>query len=99
MSQRDAFWVITSNHLLEGHAIWFDSHGGWTTKPESAQIFDDKSKANEALQLADRERSVHVGAYLAAAELGDDKRHFPKDIREKIRTIGPSNYFHGKQAE
>ena len=99
MPRRPGFWVITSNHLLDGDAIWLDPAGGWTRQPASARMFDDKDAAETALAAADRERHVHVGAYLAAAEPGDGQRPQPQHVREKIRTRGPSNYFHGKQAD
>lgn len=99
MVKKSSFWVITSNHLIEGDAIWLDVSGRWTRQSSEAVVFADKSTAQQALSSADKERHLHVGAYLAAAELNDDQVHKPAHIREKIRTLGPSNYFHGKQTE
>ena len=39
-----------------------------------------------------------VGAYLADAQPGPDGPE-PVHFREAFRTRGPSNYFHGKQAD
>ncbi len=98
MSRREQFWVITSNHLIEGDAIWLNNSGDWTRKLGEAKLFDDRDSAETALMTADKERHIHVGAYLAAARPGRDQKPEPQHVREQIRTTGPSNYFHGKQA-
>ncbi len=99
MAKRSASWVITSNHLLEGDAIWLDADGDWTRNLADAHLFDDKSGAEAGLAAADKQRHLHVGAYLADADAGPDGRPRPTHYRERFRTRGPSNYFHGKQAE
>lgn len=98
MPQKNYHWVITSNHLLEGDAIWLDHYGNWTKQPESARVFFEKNDAEKMLQNVDKDRHIHVGAYLAESETGDSQSFQPLHTREKIRTVGPSNYFHGKQA-
>ena len=99
MPRRFSPKVVTSNHLLEGDAIYLSALGGWTREFGEAKLFREQEKAEEALAEADRQRHVHVGAYLADAEAGPDGRPRPTHFREEFRTRGPSNYFHGKQAE
>lgn len=84
---------------MEGDAIWLNSRGGWTRHLHAAHLFNSKSDAEAALEKADRERHIHVGAYLAAALPGVNRQPEPQHVRERMRTEGPSNYFHGKQAD
>ena len=91
--------VITSNHLLEGDAIYLDAAGGWTGEFAKARLMLSDEEAQSALAIADRQRHLHVGAYLADAMIDADGVPRPLHYRERFRTRGPSNYPHGKQAE
>ena len=99
MARRFKPKVVTSNHLMEGDAIYLAEDGGWTREFAEARLFAEPADAEKALAEADRQRHIHVGAYLADAETGSDGRPRPTHFREEFRTRGPSNYFHGKQAE
>ena len=98
MPRRSSSQVITSNALMEGDAIYLASNGGWTRKFDEARLFTDPEEADRALSAADSQRDLHVGAYLADAAIGPDGHPEPVHFREVFRTLGPSNYFHGKQA-
>lgn len=90
--------VITANALLEGDVIYFTALDCWTRHLEEAEVLDDEAHAQMRLIDASRQQSKIVGAYLAdvaTSDAGPQPTHF----REDFRRTGPSNYFHGKQAE
>ena len=89
--------VISASDLLGGHAIWLTPGGGWSASHARARLFTDRLEAEPALEAAAGDRHV-VGPYLADARPGPDGPA-PAHFREIFRTRGPSNYFHGKQAE
>lgn len=89
--------VITANDLRMGHCVWMVA-GGWTAEPAEAELYEDEARAELALLEAEAQGHIVVGAYLAQAKrgpTGPEATHF----REEFRRRGPSNYFHGKQAE
>ncbi|PVA11615.1 DUF2849 domain-containing protein [Pelagivirga sediminicola] len=90
--------VITANALLEGDVVYLTEDDGWTRTLSEAAILTDEADAELRLLLAQSRASDVVGAYLAdviATDAGPQPTHF----REAFRRTGPSNYFHGKQAE
>ena len=91
--------VITANHLLEGDVIYMTDAGAWTRNLAEAALLTDEADADLRLIEAQQQKDVTVGAYLADAKAGDDGRPEPTHFREEFRRTGPSNYFHGKQAE
>jgi len=91
--------VITSNHLLEGDVIYLSPTGEWVRNFTKAELFTNPEVAETRLKIADQQRNIHVGAYLADAVMREDGTPEPVHFRERFRTKGPSNYFHGKQAE
>lgn len=91
--------IVTSNHLLDGDAIYLTGAGVWSRRFADARVFEAKDEADQALAGADAQRDVHVGAYLADAELDHDGTPKPAHFRERFRATGPSVYPHGKQAE
>ncbi len=89
--------VVTANHLLEGDVIYLTTDRTWTRHlTEAAPVTGDDADA--LLAFAEAQAGSVVGAYLAEVELVDGKPA-PTHFREAFRTRGPSNYFHGKQAE
>ncbi len=91
--------IITSNHLLRGDTIYLSPSGKWVDRFRQARVFTDETEATQALAAIDRQRNIHVGAYLADASVSKDGVPQPAHFREQFRDTGPSNYFHGKQAE
>ncbi|WP_312530090.1 DUF2849 domain-containing protein [Paracoccus sp. (in: a-proteobacteria)] len=89
--------VITANDLRMGHCVWMLA-GGWTANPAEAELFEDAARAELALLDAEAQGHVVVGAYLAEAKRGPNGPE-PTHFREEFRRRGPSNYFHGIQAE
>lgn len=90
--------VVAANDLLEGDAIWLTEDDTWTRDISRAELIDDEAIAADRLIFANTQGSVVVGAYLVDAQ-ASEKGPQPVHFREAFRTRGPSNYFHGKQAE
>ncbi|MCR9123696.1 MAG: DUF2849 domain-containing protein [Phyllobacteriaceae bacterium] len=91
--------IVTANDLFEGDVIYLTGEGGWTRVHGDAAVADDPDEAQRLLAIAQAQPAQIVGAYLADAAIGPDGRPQPVHFREAFRTRGPSNYFHGKQAE
>ncbi len=90
--------VITANALQEGDVIYLTRDGAWTRNLSEAEVLTDEADAQIQLLNAEARSSEAVGVYLAdVAEglHGPEPTHF----RETFRRTGPSNYFHGKQAD
>ncbi len=88
MAKIVAAQIVTSNHLIKGDSIYLTRSGTWSRCAADAVLLLDATDAAAHLAQANRQTDIHVGAYLA------DASHF----RESFRAVGPSNYFHGKQA-
>lgn len=89
--------VITANDLRMGHCVWMTPMG-WTSDPKQAALYETQSHADLALLEAEAQAHIVVGAYIAQVRVGPDGPE-PTHFREDFRRRGPSNYFHGKQAE
>ncbi|MCB1335205.1 MAG: DUF2849 domain-containing protein [Roseivivax sp.] len=90
--------VITANALVEGDVVYLRADDRWTRRLAEAELLTDEAHAELRLIEASRRQSEVVGVYLAdaaASAQGPQPVHF----REAFRRTGPSNYFHGKQAE
>ncbi len=90
--------VVTANTLLEGDVVYLTADDSWTRLLSEADILTDEADADLRLLIAESRASKVVGAYLAdmsVTDTGPEPTHF----REEFRRTGPSNYFHGKQAD
>ncbi|WP_323783346.1 DUF2849 domain-containing protein [Thalassovita sp.] len=90
--------VITANALLEGEVVYFTENDDWSPMLCNAEVIEDEAHAQLRLLEAERQQARIVGAYLADVNNGADGPE-PSHFRENFRRSGPSNYFHGKQAE
>ncbi len=90
--------IATGNDLLEGDVVYFTEQGDWTRKHSDAVVAETPEQAETLLGAATLFPHQVVGVYLADAQLVNGKPA-PVHFREIFRTKGPSNYFHGKQAE
>ncbi len=90
--------VVTANALLSGHVVYLTADDRWTRHHHEAELIEDEAEAQLRLLHAESQPRVVVGAYLADARMGAVGPE-PIHFREAFRTRGPSNYFHGKQAE
>ena len=89
--------VVTANALLEGDVVYLTTLGHWTRDHAEADLIEDAATADIRLLEAHALAHEVVGPYLADAELGP-RGPKPIHFREAVRTRGPSNYTHGKQA-
>ncbi|MBY5972306.1 hypothetical protein PSM7751_02295 [Pseudooceanicola marinus] len=90
--------VVTANALLEGDVVYLTADDRWTRDLSEAELLTDEAHAELRLIDANARQHEVVGPYLAdmaPGEAGPEPTHF----REDFRRTGPSNYFHGKQAE
>ncbi|HSF91882.1 MAG TPA: DUF2849 domain-containing protein [Paracoccaceae bacterium] len=90
--------VITANDLLDGDVIYLTANGGWTRVMSEAVLAESETQADALMAIAGKDANGLVGLYLADAQSGVNGPE-PVHFREAFRTRGPSNYFHGKQAE
>ncbi|SFN88108.1 Protein of unknown function [Roseovarius lutimaris] len=90
--------VITANALIEGDVIYFTADNAWTRHLCEAEVLTDEADADLRLLQAQAQPHLTVGVYLAdvaPGATGPEPTHFREDFRRK----GPSNLFHGKQAD
>lgn len=90
--------IVTGNALIEGDVIYQTADDGWTRHLGEAELLTDEAEARLRLMIAEGQPDIVVGAYLADATPGANGPE-PVHFREAFRRTGPSNYFHGKQAE
>lgn len=90
--------VVTANLLIEGEVVYLAANGRWSRWHHEAELIDDPERAEARLAEAAAQGDRVVGAYLADARPGP-RGPEPVHFREVFRTRGPSNRFHGKQAE
>ena len=90
--------VVTANHLLEGDVIYQTAGNDWSRDLAEAEVLRDEAQAKMRLTFAEQQAAMVVGAYLADIKVGA-RGPEPVHFREDFRRTGPSNYFHGKQAD
>ncbi|ANT59387.1 sulfite reductase [Salipiger sp. CCB-MM3] len=90
--------VITANALIEGDVIYLAADDSWVRDLAEAEVITDEAIAQVRLLDAQARASETVGVYLADVKPGAGGPE-PTHFREDFRRTGPSNYFHGKQAE
>lgn len=98
MSRRFTPSVVTANALLSGEVVYQTATGEWSAHHHEALLHTNPEAAQAALERAQTQGLVVVGAYLAEARMGNTGPE-PLHFREVFRTRGPSNYAHGKQTE
>lgn len=91
--------ILTANYLLNGKVIYLTSEKKWVENLANAAVFDNQEDADNVLTFADTQMDKLQSAYLMDVVLTSDGTPKPKSNLEQIRATGPTNYFHGKQAE
>lgn len=89
--------VVTANALLEGDVVYLTGDDTWSRHIAEAEVIEDEAHAQIRLLDAQAMAGQVVDAYLAAVTPNEDGPR-PTRFREAVRTRGPSNYRHGKQA-
>ena len=91
--------ILTANHLLSGEVIYFGKDHTWVNRFELAKVITDPLAAIDLLAEAEGQTNTVVGPHLIEAAQSIDGCPTPTHFREGFRMRGPSNMFHGKQAE
>lgn len=89
--------VVTANALIDGDVVYIGAGDRWVRTLSDAQVFDG-ADADAALRRAEARTGEVVGTYLAPVSM-ETGVPTPTHFREAFRQRGPSNRFHGKQAE
>lgn len=90
--------VVTANALLKGDVVYLTAKDDWSPKLSDAEVIEDEAHATIRLLDATARQAEVVGVYLADVRLGAQGPE-PVHFREAFRARGPSNLFHGKQAD
>lgn len=90
--------IVTANDLRLGDVVYLTDDDRWSRHHHEAELIEDEAHAQLRLLFAAAQKLVVVGPYLAEAKPGPNGPE-PTHFREDFRTRGPSNYFHGKQAD
>ena len=90
--------VVTASALIEGDVIYLTADDSWTRVLSEAEVLTEEDYANLRLLQAEGQPELVIGPYLADVAIGDTGPE-PTHFREDFRRTGPSNYYHGKQAE
>jgi hypothetical protein len=90
--------VVTANALLEGDVVYLTADDRWSRHLSEAEVVEDEAHGAIRLLDASARQAEVVGPYLADVKPGPNGPE-PTHFREAFRTRGPSNRFHGKQAE
>jgi len=98
MAQTD-LKILTANALLSGEVIYLGRNGRWVAQLHDAMLIATDAAANTCLAEAEMQAGTIVGPYLIGATGSAQGPAAPTHFREGFRMRGPSNQFHGKQAE
>lgn len=90
--------VVSANDLFDGRVIYLTAQDEWVPHLHQAELLLDAERAAQRMAHAISLSDHVVGVFLAPARSGPDGPE-PGHPREAFRANGPSNYFHGKQAE
>ncbi len=82
--------VVTANRLADGVVVYWRANGGWTTRLDGAAVVTSAAAARELLAAASVEQTSAVGAYVAPVKLAADGEVQPGNLREAIRSTGPT---------
>ena len=82
--------VVTANRLADGAVVYRRTDGGWTTALANAAVTTSAAVAQELLAAANGDGLRAVGAYVAPVKIAADGRVEPGNLRESIRSAGPS---------
>jgi hypothetical protein len=86
----DGLVVITANRLRDGAVIYRTPTGGWTSELTGALVLDAEAAVKAQLAQAAGEGTLAVGAYAAPVAHDANGRLVPGNLREIIRSSGPT---------
>jgi hypothetical protein len=82
--------VVTANRLSDGAVVYRRAGGDWTTALADATVTTSAAGAQELLAAAKGDRLRAVDPYVAPVKVAADGRVHPGNLRESIRSGGPT---------
>jgi hypothetical protein len=82
--------VVTANRLGDGAVVYRTQDGRWSIHLADAAVVTAAPAASELLTAAAADDTIAVGAYVAPVRLDPDGRPQPGNLRERIRSQGPT---------
>jgi predicted NAD/FAD-binding protein len=82
--------VITANRLGDGGVVYRTHDGQWSAVLDDAAVATTAVAATELLAAAAADDTAAVGAYVAPVRFDQDGRTQPGNLRERIRSKGPT---------
>ncbi|GGE30639.1 hypothetical protein GCM10007276_04810 [Agaricicola taiwanensis] len=82
--------AITGNSLAEGIVVWRTADGTWSRRMSDAAVVSTSEEALALLQMAEKDGINAVGCYVAHVATDSQGRAKPLNLRERIRTEGPT---------
>jgi hypothetical protein len=82
--------VVTANRLADGAVVYRSAEGSWTNDLAGASVVTTSPAATELLAAAKADRLNAVDPYVAPVRLTSDQRVLPGNLREQIRSGGPT---------
>jgi Protein of unknown function (DUF2849) len=90
--------VVTANRLGDGAVIYRASEGSWTTDLATAAVVTTVPAAQELLASALADKLRAVDPYVAPVQVTPEQRVLPGNLRERIRSNGPTVALPGQGA-
>jgi hypothetical protein len=82
--------VVTANRLGDGAVVYRSAEGTWTKDLAAATVVTTTPAATELLTAALADKLRAVDAYVAPVRVASDQRVLPGNLREQIRSSGPT---------
>ncbi len=82
--------VITGNRLDDGKVVYAAKDGNWVTALECAAVAETAAEAHARLDAARADALYIVDAYVAPVTIDANGRAQPANLRELIRSNGPT---------
>ncbi len=85
--------VVTANRTSDGAVVHRTGDGAWTTDLDEAAVATTIDAARALLASAAADSVNAIGPYVAPVRPQADGRVVPGNLRERIRTTGPTVAF------
>lgn len=82
--------VVTANRVGDGVVIYRTTKQDWSTRIEDAAAVSTSDAALKLLSESNADGVLAIGPYVAPVTLDGEKKIHPGNLREKIRTEGPT---------
>src|SRR6516225_12042498 len=82
--------VVTANRVGDGAVVYRSPDGGWTTELGGAAVVIDADSARSLAEAAGADDLHAIGTYIAPVKLAPGGHVKPGNLRELIRSGGPT---------